>query len=337
MTQSNTASMTNAPSLTHAGIVPESRTHADHTTSAARPRVQVLLASRNGAASIERQIGSVLAQEAVDVLLDVRDDGSTDQTRDVVRAISAGDSRVRLLADHVSTGSASGNFFALIREASLDGIDFVAFCDQDDEWFPRKLARAIEQMRSSGSTGYSAASMARWGDGRQRLLAQNSHMRRGDHLFEGAGQGCTFVFEAELLRRLRTKLSLHSALLKDVHYHDWSLFALTRASGARWHFDAEPTMYYEQHGANDTGARNSSDGIARRLALIRQGWYRGQVNAVVRLVLASFPDHAPALEWAALSGASGSRLQRAWFVARHGRRRTLDRLIQVIAATLGYL
>ena len=301
------------------------------------PRVRVLLASRNGAASIERQLASVLAQVDVEVLVDVRDDGSTDRTRELVQALAAADPRVRLLEDHAPTGSAAGNFFALVRNASTDDVDFVAFCDQDDEWFAHKLARAAERMRATASSGYSAASLARWADGRERLLAQDPHVRYADHLFEGAGQGCTFVFDAGLFARLRADVLRHADLLPGVHYHDWSLFALARASGARWHFDAEPTMFYEQHGGNDTGARSSGDGISRRLALIRQGWYRAQVQAVTRLVLACIPDHPPAQAWVRLSGSSGSRLRRAWFVARHGRRRAADRLVQVVAAMLGYL
>ena len=307
------------------------------TSATVIPRVLVLLASRNGAASIEHQIASVLAQEDVDVLVDVRDDGSTDATRELVAAIGARDARVRLLPDHSPTGSASANFFALLLGAALEEVDFVAFCDQDDEWFPRKLTRAITQMRSSDSAGYSAAVVARWADGRRRTLTQNQRVRHADHLFEGAGQGCTFVFAVNLFERLRGELLNHASLLPSLHYHDWSLFALARASGARWHFDGEPVMFYEQHGANDTGARNSGGGVARRLALIRQGWYRAQVRAVVRLVLACYPAHAPAREWTRLSEAPASRLARAVYAARHGRRRMVDRIILVTAVALGHL
>ena len=305
--------------------------------SSPRPRVLVLLASRNGATAIERQIDSVLAQAEVEVALDVRDDGSSDATREVVAGIAARDSRVRLLADHTPSGSAAGNFFALMRAASLDTADYIAFCDQDDEWLPHKLSRGVTLMRASGSAGYSTATLAVWPNGRRRVQSQNTRTRHADHLFEGAGQGCTFMFDVDLFRRLRDEIVRHGALLPRIHYHDWCLFALARASGANWYFDSEPTLIYHQHGGNDTGARSSGEGVSRRLAMIRSGWYRAQVSAIVRLLRSSAPAHVPAIEWERLSQDPGSRMRRLVYVMRHGRRRVLDRLIQAGAAALGYL
>lgn len=305
--------------------------------SSALPRVLVLLASRNGATAIERQIDSVLAQAGVDVTLDVRDDGSSDATRDVVAGIAARDARVRLLDDHAPSGSAAGNFFALMRAASLDTIDYIAFCDQDDEWLPHKLSRGVALMRASGSAGYSSATLAVWPSGRRRVQSQNTRTRHADHLFEGAGQGCTFMFDVDLFRRLRDEIVRQDPLLPGIHYHDWCLFALARASGANWHFDSEPTLIYHQHGGNDTGARSSGEGISRRLAMIRSGWYRGQVSAIVRLVRSAAPAHVPAIEWERLSQDRSARVKRLVYVLRHGRRRVLDRLIQAGAAALGYL
>jgi rhamnosyltransferase len=300
-------------------------------------RVLVLLAARNGARVLGRQLASVLGQTGVEVLVDIRDDGSTDATRELVADLAARDPRVSLRADSDPSGSAAGNFFRLVQGAQLDRVTHVAFCDQDDEWHLDKLARAAACLEATGSSGYSAATEAAWPDGRRRVQVQDGRIRRADHLFEGAGQGCTFVFTVDLFRRLQRDVAAHMALIRDLHYHDWTLYALARGAGERWYFDASPCMTYHQHADNDTGARSSSSGVARRIALIRQGWYRAQVDAVVRLLRVARPDHAPAIEWQRASTGGSGRLVRLAYVVRHGRRKPIDRAILAAATILGYL
>jgi rhamnosyltransferase len=296
-------------------------------------RVLVLLAARNGASWIERQIVSVLDQRDTDVVIDVRDDGSSDATRVIVEGIAARDVRLRLRPDHASSGSAAGNFFHLMRGADPHGFDLIAFCDQDDEWFPDKLARAAARLRGEGADGYSAAVQARWATGTQRTLAQNPNLRSADYLFEGAGQGCTFVMTAALFGYVQRGLRDAGAATTGLHYHDWAVYALARSFGMRWIMDPQPVMTYHQHAANDTGARRSLSGVLGRIAKIRDGWYRTQVGAIVAFICAVNPIDVQARRWAALSEIGGliGTLRRLSFVARHGRRRRSDRIVQEIA------
>ena len=78
-------------------------------TVTARPSVLVLLAAYNGERWIGEQLESILTQEEVDVRIVVRDDGSTDNTRELVSRL-AQDNRVKLLHDTMPTGSAAQNF-----------------------------------------------------------------------------------------------------------------------------------------------------------------------------------------------------------------------------------
>lgn len=311
-------------------------------TEPSRPRVLVLLASRNGAAFIARQIRSVAAQEGVHVWIEVRDDGSTDATREIVRELAASGLPVSLRIDHDAKGSAAANFFALMRGADIAAVDYVAFCDQDDEWLPQKLLRATFKLRTSGALGYSAATRAQWPDGRSKVLVQSAEIRPADYLFEGAGQGCTFVLAKALFADLQRDLERASGMLSALRYHDWAAYALTRSTGASWAFDAEPAMVYHQHDRNDTGARSSGAGVMRRLRLVRNGWYSAQVRAVVRLVQFIHPEDASAAEWARLDAPArrttlGARLARLRFVARNGRRRASDRCLLIAAVALGHL
>lgn len=54
-----------------------------------------------------------------------------------------GDSRINILPEIGRMGSASQNFFRLIRDVDFDSFDYVAFSDQDDIWKLDKLNHAI--------------------------------------------------------------------------------------------------------------------------------------------------------------------------------------------------
>ena len=311
--------------------------------SATEPRVLVLLASWQGRDWIPAQIASILAQRGVAVHLLVSDDQSSDGTAALVQALGASDERVRLLASESASGSAGANFRRLFRAAGLDGFDFVALADQDDLWLPDKLAHAVRRLRDACADGYSSAATAFWPDGRERLLAQQPHQRAADFLFEGAGQGCTFVVTADLFRAVQDFCRTHAAQADALHYHDWLIYLLARTLRRTWLFDAESRIRYRQHAANEIGARGGLGAIQHRLARIRDGWYRTQIVAAIDAHAAAGGDVDPAIgslrRWFAPGSPRGlaRRVGLAAAVWRAGRRRASDRAVLVLAALAGWL
>ena len=304
-----------------------------------RPKVLVLLATCNGSQWIREQMESILAQEGVDTRIAIRDDCSMDSTRWEL-ARFAGDERIGINAAGTSSGSAARNFLALIGENPAGAADFVAFADQDDLWNRDKLVRACRMLAAGSSEGYSSATVATWEDGRERILKPSGTPTASDFLFEGAGQGCTFVLTAAFYERVRRFLATHRELTARLHYHDWLIYALARSWGLGWCFDVKPSMRYRQHAGNDTGARGSLEGIVKRLALIRQGWYRTQVRAITRLCAAAAPANAMVADWhdqLLSADCWRRRLQIARFCLRGGRRRRRDNVIAVCAALCGWI
>ena len=304
------------------------------------PRVLVLLAARNGAVWIQEQIDSILQQTDVDVRIVVSDDCSIDHTRSCVQKFSSTGS-VRLISPTLATGSAARNFFFLVESnGDVAEFDLVAFADQDDIWLPDKLARASRVMAAYGADGYSSAVLAQWGNGRTRALVQSRCTTRGDFLFEGAGQGCTFVLSRAFYQRLRAFYGAHTDLTCSIHYHDWATYALARVWQLRWALDPCPTVRYRQHPQNDTGARYSAAGIGMRIQRILNGWYRNQIRAVTRLCLAAAPHDPFMLEWMKLQSSPPSlvrSLKIASFCMRNGRRKALDNIVLVSAAFAGLI
>jgi rhamnosyltransferase len=313
---------------------------AANSTEAARPSsVLVLLATYNGSRWIREQMESILAQEGIDLAIAVRDDASTDGTRWELARFE-NDERVRIAAATAASGSAARNFLTLIRENAADPFDFVAFADQDDLWNPDKLSRACSMLIAGGSAGYSSATVATWEDGRERVMKLSGAPTASDFLFEGAGQGCTFVLAADFYERVRHFLATQGELTDGIHYHDWLVYALARSWGMRWSFDPVPSVLYRQHSANDTGARHTLAGIAKRFSLIRQGWYRGQLSAIARLCLAAAPASPAVRAWNSILLQSDSfrkRLRIARFCLDGGRKKSLDNAVILFSALAGWI
>jgi glycosyltransferase involved in cell wall biosynthesis len=103
------------------------------------PRLSVLLPSWNAAATIERALTSVLDEHSIPLEVIVVDDGSTDATADLVRAVADRDPRVGLIDLPVNGGVSNARNQGL---AAARG-EWLAFIDADDRLFPSALATLL--------------------------------------------------------------------------------------------------------------------------------------------------------------------------------------------------
>lgn len=109
------------------------------------PKVSVIIPTYNRAHLVGRAIQSVLAQTFRDFQLIVIDDGSTDNTPEVVSSIR--DERVRYIR-HEKNGGASAARNSGIRAASGA---YIAFQDSDDEWMTDKLEKQMKAFENVAS------------------------------------------------------------------------------------------------------------------------------------------------------------------------------------------
>jgi rhamnosyltransferase len=308
-----------------------------------RARVKVLLAAYNGADWIVPQVESILAQQGVDVSVVIADDHSRDATLQVLHERFAHEPRVTVLARAQGSGSAGANFRNMYRETDVRDVDFVALADQDDVWNADKLARAVMRLDADGADGYSSAVTAVWQGGAAKILQQHPTPTAADHLFEGAGQGCTFVMRGEFFVSVQDFCRKNHDAVEQMHYHDWLVYLLARAWQRHWSFDQQPSMTYRQHALNEIGARKGWSAIRHRLALIRNGWYRKQLAVASDIYLLADGRDDVACDLAGRLGggqrrAGGlvDRIAMAIAVACHGRRRASDRGVLTLAALAGW-
>jgi len=301
------------------------------------------MATYNGGAYIKEQVESILRQVGVDVFLYYSDDGSNDDTLEILRRYeNLSETRMIQLVPIRRGGNASRNFLRMLIEAELSEYDYVAFSDQDDVWDSHKLSRGITALVSSGCAGYSSAVTAFWPSGAVKTLVQNPKIRKGDFLFEGAGQGCTFILPYKSVAQLVPIVKQNWESLGAIHYHDWLIYGICRAAGLSWHFDSHSTMRYRQHGGNDTGARGSISALKKRLVLAFNGWYSDQILQIASICATAFPSAIAPSQYLMLSSfrskhsiLGSSRL--ALFVFYNGRRRFSDRMVLVAMALTGRL
>lgn len=107
------------------------------------PTVSVIIPTYNRAHLIGRSIQSVLDQTYRDFEIIVVDDGSTDNTENVVKTFN--DSRIR----HIKHKDNRGGSAARNTGIKLAKGGYIAFQDSDDEWLPTKLEKQMKAFRKT--------------------------------------------------------------------------------------------------------------------------------------------------------------------------------------------
>ncbi len=304
------------------------------------PKILVILAAYNGSKWIVDQIDSVLRQRNVFINLYISDDHSIDNTIDILDKYYGSNDLVSINKNQLNSGSAGLNFISSIRVADVSGYDYVAYCDQDDIWNPQKLSIAVESLEKTHSQGYSSSVLAFWPDGSEKLLSQSINIRKADFLFEGAGQGCTFVMRAEGFKKLQEFCNKNYALIASFHFHDWLTYLLFRVWGFKWFFDQQISLKYRQHSYNDIGARKGFLGISKRISLIRNGWYRNQLILAMSIYEAAGGKDNKIINFINKFKSRPSFLKKlsiGIFLLVHSRRRFADRAVLFFAAIIGWI
>ena len=109
----------------------------------------ILMTTYNGEKFLSQQIDSIVNQTHKDWKLLIRDDGSSDSTRQLLADYEKKDSRIIVYQNTTDKHGAYLNFWTLIHEAREHHIDYdyYFFSDQDDVWEPDKLEVMIKNAK----------------------------------------------------------------------------------------------------------------------------------------------------------------------------------------------
>lgn len=104
-------------------------------------QVNVLISTYNGEKYIEEQLNSILKQSYSNIKIYVRDDGSDDETYNIINRLNENNQIVIIKGTNVGYGSS----FMQLLEIAKEG-DYWAFCDQDDVWDTKKIENAVNRL-----------------------------------------------------------------------------------------------------------------------------------------------------------------------------------------------
>jgi glycosyltransferase involved in cell wall biosynthesis len=107
--------------------------------------VSAIIPTYNRAKTIERALNSVLAQTWKEIEVIVVDDGSTDQTIEILKAY--GD-KVRVIRQQNGGPSAARNTGIKAAKGEI-----ISFLDSDDAWLPLKTERQVKLLQRTESSG----------------------------------------------------------------------------------------------------------------------------------------------------------------------------------------
>lgn len=103
-------------------------------------KVNILMSTYNGEKYICEQMDSLLAQDYENLEIHIRDDGSVDNTWNVLQKYRRKFPEKVFLYKGNNVGY-KRSFKWLMNHCNT--ADFYAFCDQDDYWYPEKISRAV--------------------------------------------------------------------------------------------------------------------------------------------------------------------------------------------------
>lgn len=242
--------------------------------------VVILLSTFNGAEYVAEQIESIRRQTMSDWMLLVRDDGSSDETVQIVGKLAETDRRIVLTEDGKGNLGPAGSFGLLLQSAAEAGACYVALADQDDVWRPDKLARELQLLRSREAEVGADTPILVHSDltvVAEDLSVVHPSFLRFQGLERAAGAplgrllvqnfvtGCTVVVNRALLDV--------ATPLPKVAMHDWWL-ALCAAALGQLAYLPEPTVLYRQHGRNAAGARWQWEARMQALRHPTLWWHR---------------------------------------------------------------
>lgn len=218
-------------------------------------KVQILMSTFNGEKYLQEQLNSLFNQEDIKLDILVRDDNSTDKTKEI------------LDRNHIKwyTGKnlkPAKSFFDLIKKSG--DFEYYAFCDQDDVWDTKKLYIAIEKLEKCNNNKPSMYfSNKKIVDQNLNYLYTTNETKKislGSSLITNIATGCTIVINKKMMEALK-KYSP-----SFIEMHDAWVYKLCLALDGNVVFDKNPYINYRQHQNNVIGNSESIlSKIKRRL------------------------------------------------------------------------
>ena len=174
------------------------------SSDAPRPAVSIILPTYNRAKFLPQAFASIRSQQYTDWELIVVDDGSTDDTRELVAELTRGWPQPVRYVYQENQGAYGA------RNTGLDFArgQYIAFFDSDDEWLPHHLADCVAALEANPDVD--------WVYGACRIVDETTGATLAENTFYETGRARPFL---RLNRRTAGKLQI----LDDKRLLEWAI------------------------------------------------------------------------------------------------------------------
>ncbi len=221
-------------------------------------KILILMSTFNGVKYIKEQLDSIRLQQDEDVSLLIRDDGSKDESLDIITnyIIKHPDFNIELIkGENVGFALSFTKLLYIAYQKYENGetFDYYAFADQDDVWLPEKLYRASQMLDNINQRNKPITYCSNTTLVRSNLSVIGNNFRSHNILktkesavVQNIATGCTMVFNIQAVETYVT----HP--LKVIKVHDFYMYQLCTYLGEVI-FDFNSYILYRQHGNNQIG------------------------------------------------------------------------------------
>lgn len=207
--------------------------------------VDILLASYNGSKFISSQILSIIAQDYKSWNLIIHDDGSTDNTIEIIKSFCEKDQRIKVIDDGEVFHSPAQNFLHLLQFSTSE---YIFFCDQDDIWFENKISVMLS------SAQHTEAPLAVISDGYLFKTPENQILGKLDYRINNLREllfvnGGIHGSRAMINKAMKKEMLAYKGPM-NMHDH---LMTQIACSFGKVRYVGDPLFLYRQHTSNVTG------------------------------------------------------------------------------------
>lgn len=218
-------------------------------------KLAILLATYNGEKYLEEQLESLLNQTYQEWIAYIHDDGSIDNTTEIIDRYCSIYPDYFIKIAGASTGGAKNNFYFLLQEIEAP---YYMFCDQDDVWKNDKIKKTFDKMQEEVDSPIKMVfTDLEIVDSEKNAIAPSlwdyysfdiSNITFNSILIRNIVTGCTMMINKELRDRM-----LCYKNVQNVPMHDkWATLIALKFGKIFPLF--ESTIKYRQHAGNEIGA-----------------------------------------------------------------------------------
>ena len=222
--------------------------------------VSILLATYNSSKHLKEQLDSLCNQKtSVDYNIYIRDDGSTDNTLEIIEDYVLNKTNILLIKDNCINLGAKKSFMKMLANITSE---YYMFCDHDDIWLENKIDETYKEIKNQENNFDTKTPIIVHTDltviDQDRNVINNSFWnysrispiilgKKNNIQVLNCVTGCTMIFN-------------NAAKLTSIPYpenipmHDWWLAIATSKHGIIKHLN-KPSVLYRQHNLNVVGAR----------------------------------------------------------------------------------